>query len=41
MNFLQDAIRDKGLEIFRLMEAGPPEIFDTHTWSGRCSWTWP
>ena len=34
MNTVQDAVRDKGLEIFRQMEAGPPEIFDTRTWSG-------
>ncbi len=35
MDNVQDAIREKGLEIFRLMEAGPPEIFDTGRWAGR------
>jgi RHH-type transcriptional regulator, proline utilization regulon repressor / proline dehydrogenase / delta 1-pyrroline-5-carboxylate dehydrogenase len=31
----QDAIREKGLEIFRLMDERAPEIFDTGSWIGR------
>jgi RHH-type proline utilization regulon transcriptional repressor/proline dehydrogenase/delta 1-pyrroline-5-carboxylate dehydrogenase len=35
MNTGQDAIREKGLEIFRLMDEGAPEVFDTGKWIGR------
>lgn len=35
METLQNAIRTKGEEIFRLMEAEPPEIFDTGRWAGK------
>ena len=35
MDAQQDAIRKKGLEIFRLMEVGPPEVFDTGRWAGK------
>jgi RHH-type proline utilization regulon transcriptional repressor/proline dehydrogenase/delta 1-pyrroline-5-carboxylate dehydrogenase len=35
MDIEQDAIREKGLEIFRLMDEGAPEVFDTGTWIGR------
>jgi len=31
----QEAVREKGLEIFRLMDEGAPEVFDTGKWIGR------
>lgn len=34
MQSMEDDIRTKGLEIFRLMEAAPPAVFDRKRWAG-------
>ena len=35
MDGRRDAIREKGMELFRLMDEGEPEIFDTGRWTGK------
>ncbi|MCL5966871.1 MAG: proline dehydrogenase family protein, partial [Deltaproteobacteria bacterium] len=31
----RDPVAEKGMELFRLMEAGPPALFDRRRWTGR------